>query len=156
MKKLTPVKQYLLGFSLILLVLLISATTVLFLAMKPRLSAEKVATQVAIDTADLVQTSSIDLYNGSKTYYSVYGTTASGDQKIVSVGEDNGKVFVYSVSDGISRKEAEQVAAANGATGISKVVYGIDGKTPIWEVTATDGYYLVNFETSELVKKEGI
>ncbi|SEI51115.1 DUF5590 domain-containing protein [Streptococcus equinus] len=156
MKKLTPVKQYLLGFSLILLVLLISAATVLFLAMKPRLSAEKVATQVAIDTADLVQTSSIDLYNGSKTYYSVYGTTASGDQKIVSVGEDNGKVFVYSVSDGISRKEAEQVAAANGATGISKVVYGIDGKTPIWEVTATDGYYLVNFETSELVKKEGI
>ena len=72
------------------------------------------------------------------------------------MGEDNGKVFVYSVSDGISRKEAEQVAAANGATGISKVVYGIDGKTPIWEVTATDGYYLVNFETSELVKKEGI
>lgn len=156
MKKLTPVKQYLLGFSLILLVLLISAATVLFLAMKPRLSAEKVATQVAIDTADLVQTSSVDLYNGSKTYYSVYGTTASGDQKIVSVGEDNGKVFVYSVSDGISRKEAEQVAAANGAAGISKVVYGIDGKTPIWEVTATDGYYLVNFETSELVKKEGI
>lgn len=156
MKKLTPVKQYLLGFSLILLVLLISAATVLFLAMKPRLSAEKVATQVAIDTADLVQTSSVDLYNGSKTYYSVYGTTASGDQKIVSVGEDNGKVFVYSVSDGISRKEAKQVAAANGATGISKVVYGIDGKTPIWEVTATDGYYLVNFETSELVKKEGI
>ncbi|SDQ24734.1 cell wall elongation regulator TseB-like domain-containing protein [Streptococcus equinus] len=156
MKKLTPVKQYLLGFSLILLVLLISAATVLFLAMKPRLSAEKVATQVAIDTADLVQTSSVDLYNGSKTYYSVYGTTASGEQKIVSVGEDNGKVFVYSVSDGISRKEAEQVAAANGATGISKVVYGIDGKTPIWEVTATDGYYLVNFETSELVKKEGI
>jgi len=156
MKKLTPVKQYLLGFSLILLVLLISVATVLFLAMKPRLSAEKVATQVAIDTADLVQTSSVDLYNGSKTYYSVYGTTASGDQKIVSVGEDNGKVFVYSVSDGISRKEAEQVAAANGATGISKVVYGIDGKTPIWEVTATDGYYLVNFETSELVKKEGI
>ncbi|SDI35857.1 cell wall elongation regulator TseB-like domain-containing protein [Streptococcus equinus] len=156
MKKLTPVKQYLLGFSLILLVLLISAATVLFLAMKPRLSAEKVATQVAIDTADLVQTSSVDLYNGSKTYYSVYGTTASGDQKIVSVGEDNGKVFVYSVSDGISRKEAEQVAAANGATGISKVVYGIDGKTPIWEVTATDGYYLVSFETSELVKKEGI
>lgn len=156
MKKLTPVKQYLLGFSLILLVLLISAATVLFLAMKPRLSAEKVATQVAIDTADLVQTSSVDLYNGSKTYYSVYGTTASGDQKIVSVGEDNGKVFVYSVSDGISRKEAEQIAAANGATGISKVVYGIDGKTPIWEVTATDGYYLVNFETSELVKKEGI
>ena len=156
MKNLTPVKQYLLGFSLILLVLLISAATVLFLAMKPRLSAEKVATQVAIDTADLVQTSSVDLYNGSKTYYSVYGTTASGDQKIVSVGEDNGKVFVYSVSDGISRKEAEQVAAANGATGISKVVYGIDGKTPIWEVTATDGYYLVNFETSELVKKEGI
>lgn len=156
MKKLTPVKQYLLGFSLILLVLLISAATVLFLAMKPRLSAEKVATQVAIDTADLVQTSSVDLYNGSKTYYSVYGTTASGDQKIVSVGEDNGKIFVYSVSDGISRKEAEQVAAANGATGISKVVYGIDGKTPIWEVTATDGYYLVNFETSELVKKEGI
>lgn len=156
MKKLTPVKQFLLGFSLILLVLLISAATVLDLAMQPRQRAAKLATQVAIEKADLVKTSSVDLYNGSKTYYSVFGTTASGDQKIVAVGEDNGKVFVYSVTDGISRKQAEQVAAANGATGISKVVYGIDGKTPIWEVTATDGYYLVNFETSELVKKEGI
>ena len=36
MKKLTPVKQYLLGFSLILLVLLISAATVLDLAMQDR------------------------------------------------------------------------------------------------------------------------
>lgn len=156
MKKITPVKQYLLGFSLIFLVLLISVVTVLYLSVKPRLDAEKLATQVAVEKADLVKTSSVDLYNGSKTYYSVFGTTASGDQKIVAVGEDNGKVFVYSVTDGISRKQAEQVAAANGATGISKVVYGIEGKTPIWEVTATDGYYLVNFETSELVKKEGI
>ena len=46
-------------------------------------------------------------------------------KKIVSVGEDNGEVYVYSVNDGISRKEAKQVATANGATGISKVVYGI-------------------------------
>ncbi|MFU1828198.1 DUF5590 domain-containing protein, partial [Enterococcus faecium] len=75
---------------------------------------------------------SVDLYNGSETYYSVYGTTSSGEQKIVSVGEDNGEVYVYSVNDGISRKEATQVATANGATGISKVVYGIYDETPIW------------------------
>ena len=156
MKKLTPVKQYLLGFSLIFLVLLISVVTVLYLSVKPRLDAEKLATQVAVEKADLTETSSVDLYNGSETYYSVYGTTSSGEQKIVSVGEDNGEVYVYSVNDGISRKEAKQVATANGATGISKVVYGIYDETPIWEVTATNGYYLVKFETSELVKKEGI
>ncbi|MCF0240857.1 MAG: peptidase, partial [Streptococcus gallolyticus] len=40
MKKLTPVKQYLLGFSLIFLVLLISVVTVLYLSVKPRLDAE--------------------------------------------------------------------------------------------------------------------
>ena len=67
MKKLTPVKQYLLGFSLILLVLLISAATILDLAMQPRQRAAKLATQVAIEKADLVKTSSVDLYNGSKT-----------------------------------------------------------------------------------------
>ena len=49
MKKLTPVKQYLLIFSLILLVLLISAATVLDLAMQPRQRAAKLATQVAIE-----------------------------------------------------------------------------------------------------------
>ena len=156
MKKLTPVKQYLLGFSLIFLVLLLSVGTVLYLLVKPRLDAEKVATQVAVEKANLTETTSVDLYNGSATYYSVYGITSSGEQKIVSVGEDNGEVYVYSVNDGISRKEAKQVATANGATGISKVVYGIYDETPIWEVRATDGYYLVNFETSELVKKEGI
>lgn len=156
MKKLTPVKQYLLGFSLIFLTLLISVVTGLYLSVKPRLDAEKVATQVAIEKADLATTTSVERYSGSETYYSVYGTTSSGKQKIVSVGEDNGEVYVYFVNDGISRKEAKQVALANGAAGISKVVYGIYDKKPIWEVTATDGYYLVSFETGELVKKEGI
>ena len=107
MKKLTPVKQYLLGFSLIFLVLLISVVTVSYLSVKPRLDAEILATQVAVEKADLTETSSVDLYNGSETYYSVYGTTSSGEQKIVSVGEDNGEVYVYSVNDGISRKEAK-------------------------------------------------
>ena len=46
MKKLTPVKQYLLGFSMVFLVLLISAGTVLYLSMKPKLDAERTATQV--------------------------------------------------------------------------------------------------------------
>ena len=41
MKKLTPVKQYLLGFSLILLVLLLSAATVLDLAIQPKTSRRK-------------------------------------------------------------------------------------------------------------------
>ena len=53
MKKLTPVKQYLLGFSMVFLVLLISAGTVLYLSMKPKLDAERTATQVAIKAAKL-------------------------------------------------------------------------------------------------------
>ena len=63
MKKLTPVKQYLLGFSMVFLVLLISAGTVLYLSMKPKLDAERTATQVAIKAAKLSKTSSVELYN---------------------------------------------------------------------------------------------
>lgn len=156
MKTLTPVKQYLLGISLILLVLLVSSLTILYLSMKPRMVAEKLATKVAVEKAHLSDITSVELYNGSETYYSVYGKTSSGVFKIVSVGEDNGKVYVYSATDGISAQKAKQIAKSNGAKGISKVVYGIYEDIPIWEVSATDGYYLVNFKTSELVKKEGI
>lgn len=155
MKKLTPVKQYLLGFSMVFLVLLISAGTVLYLSMKPKLDAERTATQVAIKAAKLSKTSSVELYNGPNTFYSVYGTTESGGKRIVSVGEDNREVYVYAESDGISRQQAEETAASNGATDISKVVFGIYAKSPVWEVTATNGYYLVNFKTGELIKKEG-
>ena len=78
MKKLTPVKQYLLGFGMVFLVLLISAGMVLYLSMKPKLDAERTATQVAIKAAKLSKTSSVELYNGPNTFYSVYGTTESG------------------------------------------------------------------------------
>lgn len=156
MKTLTPVKRYLLIFCVIFLALLISIGTGFYLAVKPKLDAEKTATQLAIKKADLSQTTLVDLYNGSQTYYSVYGKTKSGDKKIVSVGQDNGQIYIYNVDMGISRQAAKSKAGEAGAKEISKVVFGITNGTAIWEVTASNGYYLISFKTGELIKREGV
>ena len=124
--------------------------------MKPRLDAEKQATNTAITYGKLTETSNVDLYNGKSSYYSIYGKTASGESEIVTVGEKNGEVYINDLSKGISKKEAETVATENGASSVTKVVFGIYDKMPIWEVEADNGYYLVDFETRELIKKEGL
>ena len=156
MKLSVPVKQFLLGFCVILATLLITVIIIFYLAMKPRLDDEKLASQLAIKKANLTQTTKIDLYNGSATYYSVYGTTKSGVPKIVSVNQDDGTISVYNQNSGVSRKVAQARAVENGATTISKIVVGIENKTPVWEVRANNGYYLINFKNGKFLKKEGI
>ena len=74
MKKLTPVKQYLLGFSFVFIALLIATVVMFYSAIKPRKDAEREAVSVAQNYAKLTKVTSVDVYNGSSAYYSVYGS----------------------------------------------------------------------------------
>lgn len=156
MKKLTPVKQYLLGFTLVFIALLIAIVAVFYSALSPRWQAEKEAQALAKEFAELKTITSVDVYNGKQAYYSVFGSSSKDEKEVVVISKEDQEIFVFEESEGISRKQAEKVAKSSGAKGISKVVFGLSNQEPIWEVTADNGFYLISFETGELIKKEGL
>lgn len=156
MTKLSPWKQYLVGFLAVIIALLISVTVVFHLSMKPRSQARATAFSVAKKHASLQTMSRFDLYHGSSTYYTVFGKTKDGQEKIVLIGEADKKVYVYDASEGISRTKAQAITKKNGAKNPDKVLFGYSEDNPIWEVRATNGYYLINFKTGELMKREGL
>lgn len=156
MKKLTPVKQYLLGFSFVFIALLIATVVMFYSAIKPRKDAEREAVSVAQNYAKLTKVTSVDVYNGSSAYYSVYGSDTKGNSKVVVISKKNQKIYIFDLSSGITQKQAKASAKQEGAKTISRVVFGLRDGKPIWEVKAENGYYLIDFETGELVKREGI
>lgn len=156
MKKLSTFQQFLIGFDSILLILLILVSSLLYLSVKPKLDGEKSAQKVAQSYAKFSQVSDVETFNGQKTYYSVFGKGSDGSDRVVLVDEDGKVIEQLRPTDGITAKKALTLANQAGASNASKVVLGVYDKDVIWEVTAANGYYLINFKTGELVKKEEV
>ena len=153
MKKVKLLKRCLFVLALIGFLFLLAASIVLFLAMKPKYDAQKFAVQTAKKQTDLVHIANFQLYHGKETYYSVFGTAESGTEEVVAVSKKGRKIYTYRLNDGISQRQARQIAYENGAKKIKKVTFGIFDDFPIWEITAENGYYLINFETGDFLKR---
>ena len=84
------------------------------------------------------------------------GKNQSGQDVYVLVPEKSSEIFVYQAAEGISQADAEQRAQENGAESVEKTVLGYQDGHAIWEVKSGRGYYLIDFITGELIKKEGL
>ncbi len=155
-KGLTLGKQLLLGGFILISVLVFSGLYFIELATSPFVSAKEKAEQVAKDYADIQSVSSVSTYNGSASYYSLVGENTDGQEVLVLIATDSSDIFVYQMDQGISQEEAESIAQENGATTVDKVTLGYEADQPIWEVKSGTAYYLIGFESGELIKKEGI
>ena len=60
------------------------------------------------------------------------------------------------LDQGVSQSKAESIAKENGAGTIDKVTMGYFQDQPIWEVKSGGTYYLIGFESGQLVSKEGL
>lgn len=156
MKRLSPLKQYLYGFSFLLGSLMLSAIIVLYVSTKPYREAKAVTIDVAQSTTDLTSFGKFTIYNGLETYYSIFGENSSGKKEIVSLNPDTNKVYVTKVSSGITEKKAARIARENGAEKISTITFGRYQDQTIWEVTAHNGFYLVDFNTGRFLERKGI
>ena len=149
-------KQLLIGFFVLFTVLTFSALYVLEAATKPFSTIENHAIEVAKDYAGVTEVSQVTQFNGKVSYYTVYGKNETGQEVYVLIPESSSEIFVYQVSEGISQADAERRAQENGATTIEKTVLGYQDGHAIWEVKAGLSYYLIDFKTGELMKKEGL
>lgn len=151
-----PWKQIIVGLGIFLATGLFSLFLLVEMAEQPFVSAKEKAVAVAKEYVQLKTVEDVQLYNGKETYYSLKGKDNQHQSVFVLVPENASDILVYREDAGISSKEAEAVAKENGATAVERIILGyMDGK-PLWEVKSGTAYYLIEFETGQLVKKEGL
>lgn len=96
------------------------------------------------------------IYNGTETYYSLKGKDKNGDEVYVLIPSSSSSIYVYPVGAGITKEEAQAIAQENGAKTADRIILGYRDGKPIWEVKSGTAYYLVDFETGDFVKMEGL
>ena len=124
--------------------------------MEPYRVARSNSIELARKYAGVSKVDSFGIYNGDKTYYSLLGETDREKKKSVLIEKGSDKIFVYELSEGTSKKQAEKIAKKNGADAIDKVTFGYLNDRPIWEVKSGKSYYIVDFEKRKLLSKEGL
>jgi uncharacterized protein YpmB len=148
--------QYVIGIGILLTVLAFSLLNLFNLSMEPYRVARSNSIELARKYAGVSKVDSFGIYNGDKTYYSLLGETDREKKKAVLIEKGSDKIFVYELSEGTSKKQAEKIAKKNGADAIDKVTFGYLNDRPIWEVKSGKSYYIVDFEKRKLLSKEGL
>lgn len=149
-------RQFILGLFLLLTVLTFSLLAVFDYAAQPMRQARTRAEKLAKTYTDLKKVDHFAVFNHQTSYYSLDGKTASGDRLAVLIPEEGGDIFSYELDQGVTRTEAAEVAVENGAEITGRVILGQIKGQPVWEVNAGKVYYYIDFETGDLVSKEGL
>lgn len=149
-------KQYFIGFFLVASVLVFSLFAMWEAVSQPFVAAKQEAAETATAYAGLTEVISVEKYNGSAAYFSVQGVVQDGQEVWVLVPTEGATLYLYPKASGISRQEAGQVATEQGAAKVERTVLGIENDRPVWEVKSGTAYYLIDFETGNMLKKEGL
>lgn len=148
-------KPYGIGLSLIVTAIIIATWVIVLTAISPLRQARHNALAIAKDNTSLVTYSDFATYYGDASYYVLRGKDEAEEEHLLLINQETNELQDFSVSDGISKKDAVKVAKKNGAKSTSSVVFGqVDG-TAIWEVEDEGTLYLIDFQDGELVKKVG-
>ncbi|WP_380432455.1 cell wall elongation regulator TseB-like domain-containing protein [Streptococcus dentapri] len=126
-------------------------------AVRPHQEAEKQAIKTAKEYVDFASVTDFQQYNGKEVFYTVFGKNDAGEQLMVAISKKHqGQVYIYKDDQGISARQAEAVAKKEGAHKVEQITFGIVNGSAIWEVHADSAYYLIDFETGQFIKKEGL
>ena len=146
--------QYIIGITLLTLVITSSFLYLVWISMKPYRTAKFEGEKLAKQYANLETVNQVDLFNGLESYYSVLGQDKNQKPVAVLIEKNNNNIYVYQLENGTSQEKAEAVVREKGATGIDKITFGRYADKPVWEIKSGGNYYLVDFESSSLIEKE--
>ena len=146
--------QYIIGITLLTLVVTSSFLYLVWLSMKPYQTAKAEGERLAKQYANLETVSQIDIFNGLESYYSVLGQDKNQKPVAVLIEKSSNNIYVYQLENGASQEKAEAVVREKGATEIDKITFGRYADKPVWEIKSGGNYYLVDFESSSLIEKE--
>ena len=146
--------QYIIGITLLTLVITSAFLYLVWLSMKPYQTAKVEGEKLAKQYANLETVSQTDIFNGLESYYSVLGQDKNQKPVAVLIEKSSNNIYVYQLENGTSQEKAEAVVREKGATEIDKITFGRYADKPVWEIKSGGNYYLVDFESSSLIEKE--
>ena len=148
--------QYIIGITLLTLVITSSLLFLVWLSIKPYQTAKVEGEKLAKQYANLETVSQVDIFNGLESYYSILGQDKNQKPVAVLVEKSSNNIYVYQLENGTSQEKAEAVVREKGATEIDKdkITFGRYADKPVWEIKSGGDYYLVDFESGALVEKE--
>lgn len=134
--------------------------TVFYNANKPFASVQADAEEAAIASGQLVTVKSVQLYNSTVSYATVFGTDEEGEEVALFVDSTSEQDYKkVKLSEGITAKEA--VLAVDSELDIEKVLHvslGMEEEGPVWEVAFRSpedklNYVYVFFENGQWWKR---
>ena len=146
--------QYIIGITLLTLVITSSFLYLVWISMKPYRTAKFEGEKLAKQYANLETVNQVDVFNGLESYYSVLGQDKNQKPVAVLIEKNNNNIYVYQLENGTSQEKSEAVVREKGATEIDKITFGRYADKPVWEIKSGGNYYLVDFESGALVEKE--
>ena len=146
--------QYIIGLTLLTLVITTSFLYLVWLSMKPYRTAKVEGEKLAKQYANLETVNQVDLFNGLESYYSVLGQDKNQKPVAVLIEKSNNNIYVYQLENGTSQEKAETVVREKGVTEIDKITFGRYADKPVWEIKSGGDYYLVDFESGDILEKE--
>ncbi len=130
-------------------------TSIFYLkATKTYRHARNEAIQIATQYGKLDQVDDFYWFNRNKTYFSVGGKDAKGDEKYVIIAQKGGKVQVVNQKDGYNEDEIRQVfAKVHPNQTILKATLGLYKKHIVWEIVSKQNqYYLFDFKSGQAIE----
>ena len=146
--------QYIIGITLLTLVITSSFLFLVWLSIKPYQTTKMEGEKLAKQYANLETVSQVDIFNGLESYYSILGQDRNQKPVAVLVEKSSNNIYVYQLENGTSQEKAEAVVREKGATEIDKITFGRYADKPVWEIKSGGDYYLVDFESGAIVEKE--
>ena len=146
--------QYIIGITLLTLVITSSFLFLVWLSIKPYQTAKVEGEKLAKQYANLETVSQVDIFNGLESYYSILGQDRNQKPIAVLIEKSNNNIYVYQLENGTSQEKVEAVVKEKGATEIDKITFGRYADKPVWEIKSGGDYYLVDFESGTLIEKE--
>ena len=150
-------KGILITSAIVMSVILVCSITLLLISQDPIKKAEKETIAIAKESAGLVKATDFYWYNRDKTYFSVSGVNESDEEIMVIVAKDGGATTVLNQDEFITKQQAKALTREDkGAVDILEARIGLDGETPIWEISYKQengrlGYYVLTAKSGKWV-----
>ena len=151
-------KNIIVGAIVILFLMIVSSYTIFYRSQLPIVQAQKDATAIAEENANIQEVQDFYWYNGSETYFTLAGIDGNNEELYVIIKKDGGETTVLNTAEVVTESEAKSITQADKKPErILEARLGIENEEPVWEVTYknandTIGYYLISAISGKWLK----
>ena len=151
-------KNVIVGTIVLLFLMIVSSYTIFYRSQQPILQAEKEATAIAEENANIQKVQDFYWYNGSETYFTLAGIDDNNEELYVIIKKDGGETTILNTAEVITESEAKSITQADkNPERILEARLGMENEEPVWEVTYKNAndticYYLISAISGKWLK----